>query len=118
MCNIIPKSEPAIAVSESNQLVLPGSTKNCTTSKIIETIQTIKNAHTRDLFISIFMPGFFRVITSELPSSKRLSISTSPMSRVIIRATAGGIAQCERYFTQRSGLPIENPNKKKLIQVK
>jgi len=64
MCKIIPKTEPPIAESGSNQLVLLLEMKNCTTSKTIEIIETIKNAQTRYFLISIFSLGFLRVTTS------------------------------------------------------
>jgi len=114
MCKMIPKTEPAIAVSGSNQLVLLLERKNCTTSKTIEIVQTIKNAQIKYFLISIFYLGFFRVITRASSNSKRSSISTRPTSKVIITATVGGIIQCEKYFIQRAGSTIENTNEKQI----
>ena len=112
MCRIIPTIEPAITMRGSNQLVAPLERKNCTNSKMIEIKQTIKNAQIKCPLISIFILGFFKVMTSGLSSSKMPSISTRPISNVVIRATIGRIIQCERYFTQRPGISIESTTKK------
>jgi hypothetical protein len=114
MCRIIPTIEPAIAMRGSKQLVAPLERINCTNSKMIEIKQTIKNAQTRNFCISIFSLNFFTIITSDLSSSKIPSISTRPISKVTMRAIVGGIIQCEKYFIQRSGTIIENPNSKQI----
>jgi hypothetical protein len=55
MCKMIPKTEPAIAVTGSSQLVLLLERRNCTISKTIEIAQTIKNAQIKYFFISVLI---------------------------------------------------------------